>query len=134
MNDFLDSAHRHFADATLLDQEGRVASASHFYGVAGECVLKALMLGLSPITHVPKNIQKHVSQDLWSIFITHSSTASFPQRISACIQFQAGYQNWQIHQRYWNRASVARRPKLANERVSARGLMSVLDQVQRGLL
>ena len=134
MNDYVSAANRHYDDAVLLDQEGRVATASHLYGFVGECVLKALIFNLNPVASVPINMRKHMTQQLWTVFNGHSSLANFPSRISACIRFQSGYANWDVNQRYWAKSLIARKPKLVNERASARGLMSVLDQVQRGLL
>jgi hypothetical protein len=133
MEDFADAARRLYEDADLLDKSNRIATASHLYGFVGECVLKALMCNLSPVAKIPKNMKGHLPT-IWSVFKGHSAMSNFPQRVSACTPFEAGYGSWQVDQRYWARAGFTRHPKLTDEKASARGLMSVLDQVQKGLL
>jgi hypothetical protein len=132
MNDYVDSAKRLYADAVLLDTEERIATASHLYGFVGECVLKALMSGLLPVAKPPST--QHLSNELWEVFSAHPALADSPERISKCERFKNGYSSWNVHQRYSSKENFSRSPKLDNESASARGLMNVLDQVQRGLL
>lgn len=41
--DFLDAMDRHWQDAKLLGDNGRLANADHLYGISAECGLKALL-------------------------------------------------------------------------------------------
>ncbi|MDR3553905.1 MAG: hypothetical protein P4L55_04045 [Syntrophobacteraceae bacterium] len=44
--DFCDAAYRHFNDAKRLFDNDRMANADHLTGIAAECALKAVMVGL----------------------------------------------------------------------------------------
>lgn len=133
MEDFANAAKRLYADACLLDESNKIATASHLYGFVGECVLKALMCNLTPVAAISKNMMGHMPK-IWDVFQGHSIMSTYPHRIAACAKFQTGYDGWHVNQRYWSESNFSRHPKLIDESASARGLMSILDQVQRGLL
>lgn len=51
---YLSAAQRHFDDAELLHRKNRLDNASHHYGVAGECAVKAVCVeeaGTRPHKH-----------------------------------------------------------------------------------
>jgi len=54
--DFLAASHRHFDDATLLNEHQRFPAADHLAGFAAECALKAILLGFLGATLGPKGI------------------------------------------------------------------------------
>lgn len=137
MNDFLDAACRHYESALLLYQARNRASASHLFGIAGECVLKALIFQLQPQNNIPQHLRKHLGSDLWINFAGHPSMSMFPQRITAAQQFKTGFSDWDVSQRYVHRKvspPVFSAKILQSQRKSAKGLMATLDLIQRGLL
>ena len=136
MNDFLDAACRHYESALLLYQARNRANASHLFGIAGECVLKALIFQLQPQSNIPQNLRKHLGPDLWINFAGHPSMSMFPQRITTVQQFMTGFSAWDVNQRYIHRKvspSVFSAKILQSQRKSTKGLMTTLDLIQRGL-
>lgn len=131
MHDYADAAERHFLSADAVHSE-HPATASHCYGIAAECVLKALMSNLQPqVNRVSRN---HIGASLWAEFANHQVLQTHPSRVAAATKHQGGFSGWDVGQRYLNRA----RPEFAAAAVathqkSARGLLGLLQLVQRGL-
>jgi len=131
MHDYVDAAERHYlsADAMLA---AHPATASHGYGIAAECVLKALMSNLKPQLHrVSRN---HISPSLWAEFANHQVLQTHPSRVAAAYKHQGGLNGWELGQRYMNRASPEfSAATVATQQQSARGLLGLMQLVQRGL-
>lgn len=131
MQDYADAAERHYLSADALHTE-HPASASHCYGIAAECVLKALMCNLQPQTH--KVSGHHIGARLWAEFANHQILQAQPSRVAGVMQYQAGFSGWDVNQRYLNRTNpVFSQLQLAGLQQSARGLLGFLQLVQRGL-
>jgi hypothetical protein len=102
--DFLDAAHRHLMDARLLDRKhGRYANADHLYGIAAECMLKAIMVGLGATLSTKGNLQERAHRQhidtLWGEYCAFAagrggiSYLPFPSH--HCL-----FAGWRIDQRY----------------------------------
>lgn len=131
MNDYVDAAERHYLSAEAL--AAHPATASHCYGISGECVLKALMSNQQPQT-APIS-KDHLGSKLWSSFASSPALSSHPNRVTMARQFEACFTQWALHQRYFRRND----PSFDSATVSAQkqgaaGLRSLLQQVQQGLL
>lgn len=105
--DFLDAAHRHLADARLLDREQRYPNADHLYGIAAECMLKAIMVALGAPVSSKGNLHERAHKThidlLWSEFCAFVGGAGG----ASYLPFPPGYRpfpDWDINQRYAPRA------------------------------
>lgn len=106
--DFKNAAKRHFDDARWLEQYNRLANADHLYGLAAECMLKAMIARLDPGA-IDSNTgdfkgrsphKKHLNHstqnnDLWAYFINH-----FSARIQVHLPPVSPFPTWKIEQRY----------------------------------
>ncbi len=131
MNDYADAAERHFVSAEAM-RNAHPATASDCYGIAAECVLKALMSNLQP--QVNRVSGKHIGASLWAEFANHQTLQTHPSRIAGAIKYQSGFDGWDIGQRYLSRLSAEfAEAKVSTQHQSARGLLGLLQLVQRGL-
>jgi hypothetical protein len=130
MNDYVDAAERHYLSAMALI--AHPATASHCYGIAAECVLKALMSNLQ--SQVNPVSGKHIGASLWAEFANHQTLQTHPSRVAAAIKYQTGFNGWYAGQRYLSRKSAEfAAVKVSEQQKSARGLLGLLQLVQRGL-
>ena len=103
VTDFLDAADRHLTDAGLLHQEEHYANADHLYGIAAECMLKAIMVGLGAPVSKKGNLHERAHKahidELWSeycAFVGGVGGASYlPFSPNHC-----PFPDWNINQRY----------------------------------
>jgi len=131
MHDYADAAERHFLSADAI-HIAHPATASHCYGLAAECVLKALMSNLQP--QLNRVSGKHIGPSLWVEFANHQTLQTHPSRVTGAIKYQYGFNGWDIGQRYLSRVSPEfAGAKVAAQQQSARGLLGLLQLVQRGL-
>ncbi|MBX9835053.1 MAG: hypothetical protein K2X65_02615 [Burkholderiaceae bacterium] len=131
MQDYTDAAERHYLSANALFA-AYPATASHCYGIAAECVLKALMGNLQP--QAKRVSGNHIGPRLWDEFANHQTLQTHPSRIAGAIKNQGGFNGWDVGQRYFNQTSAEfSGPRLAAQQQSARGLLGLLQLAQRGL-
>lgn len=131
MHDYADAAERHFLSADAM-HAAHPATASHCYGIAAECVLKALMSNLQP--QVQRVSGNHIGSRLWTEFANHQVLQTHPSRVAGVMKHQAGFNRWDVGQRYLNRASPEFAfQKVATQQQSARSLLGLLQLIQRGL-
>jgi hypothetical protein len=57
--DYKNAACRHYEDAEILFKQLRWANADQLYGLAAECGLKAVMVGLGARTKSSGDLKKH---------------------------------------------------------------------------
>lgn len=131
MDDYIDAAQRHYQDGKLLHEQSppRLANASHLYGLAAECALKAIMRKVLPNTtfggrtgHIP---------ELFTEFKSHKSAkdAKLLTRVSSCA---LGLTNWSVQQRY--QAEMAFELEVvATQAESAHKLLVLRKHHERGL-
>jgi hypothetical protein len=103
--DFKNAYARHQKDANHLFDNKRYANADHLYGLAAECALKAVMIGLEP-SLVNKNgdlLDKgnkiHIDK-LWGhfrIFLQGRTASSYLAHISSN---KNPFSNWNVNDRY----------------------------------
>jgi hypothetical protein len=141
VNDFEDAAYRHYESAEVLHAcVGHLANASHLYGISGECALKAILFQRHKGVQVPQASKLHISnsgkKSLWNHFANHPYMASSPVIISKATSFQSFFRNWSIEHRYWNGSVFDTHigADVVNQAKGAKGLLGVLDLVQRGLI
>ena len=101
--DFSDAARRHFADGDHLFARNRFANADHLYGLAAECGLKAIMVGLKPnlkcsTRGIIKSYQVHIDK-LWNQFLA-LATGRLGAKYSAHLDPANPFSNWTVDQRY----------------------------------
>lgn len=131
MNDYADAAERHFLSASVL-LDNYPATTSHCLGIAAECVLKTLMCDLRP--QEKKVSGHHLGPRLWAEFANHQILQAHPSRVAQVQRQQPGFSDWDIHQRYFNRAdSCFSNAKLIQQKNSAKALLGLMQLVQRGL-
>lgn len=139
MNDYADAAGWHFESASVLHEQSRHqqscrAGASHGYGIAAECVLKALMCDLKPQSN--KVSGRHLGYALWREFENHQVLQAHTFRAHSALQSQSQFANanWDINHRYLNHtAPHFSAQRLEQQEQGARKLVGLLQLVQRGL-
>lgn len=133
MEDYHDAASRHFSDANLLHKQAppRLANASHLYGFAGECALKAIMAGKSGTgkvqhTHLPK---------IFSEFQSHSvlrGNSKLLARFKACC---VGLNSWKVEERYHHQNSISfSEGRVQSEHEAAERLLGLLHLWKKGAI
>ena len=127
--DYRDAADRHFHDAELLYSQGRLANADHLYGLAAECSLKTVMIGLGASVSTDGSVKRphmvHINE-LWNEFITFASRrngARYAQIMPSGLPFA----NWHISERYHAQSHFGN-PHVSAHRVAAEGVMKVLQK------
>lgn len=102
--DFKNAYERHQKDANSLFDNKRYANADHLYGLAAECALKAIMMGLDPCIannkgdlNDPKD-KKHINflWDHFKLFIQGRSASSY----LAYVSMKNPFNKWSIEARY----------------------------------
>lgn len=132
MEDYRDAAHRHFEDAKLLHQQNppRLPNASHLYGVAGECAIKAMMGG----TKGTSKVRRVHLPDILEEFLNHNicRNASLAKRVKNCA---SGFSAWQVNERYFSRqAPQFSSTRIDEERNASQRLLALVAQLKRGII
>jgi hypothetical protein len=126
--DFKNAYARHQQDADSLFDNKRYANADHLYGLAAECALKAVMLGLDP-TIVDKNgdflnasDKKHIDKlwDHFRLFLQGRNASSLLIHISSS---NNPFHKWTINSRYshqktFNKGNVFPHKKTVNNSIA----------------
>lgn len=101
---FKEAAQRHYKDAKLLEDNKRLPNADHLYGLAAECALKAIMVGLDAnITSsdgdlVHQNHRVHIDM-LWSEFRIFAEGRNAARYLSK-LPDDNPFTDWRISNRY----------------------------------
>lgn len=115
--DFKNAYARHQQDADSLFDNKRYANADHLYGLAAECALKAVMVGLDP-TLVDKNgdflnasDKKHIDK-LWNHFRLFLQGRNAPSLLGQISGPSNPFSKWTVnsryaHQKYFTKGDVA---------------------------
>lgn len=131
MDDYIDAAQRHYRDGKLLHEQSppRLANASHLYGLAAECALKAIMRKDLPGTpfggstgHIPA---------LFREFKSHKS-AKDVKLLTSVNSCALGLKNWGVQQRYQAEAAFGVEV-VAEQEESARKLLLLRKNHERGI-
>lgn len=137
--DFCGSAHRHMADAELLENNGRVPNAGHLYGYVAECGLKALLIWHgyptdtegSPKSQQTPNIRVHINELSapptflrLSLFLDGRSGAKYLALIPGIKDFA----DWHIKHRYYSEAALPK--SLPKWKTAARQVCLMLDHAK----
>lgn len=106
MTDFKNATVRHSKDADLLFDKKRYANADHLYGLAAECALKGVMVGLDhsivePLTGDLKNKpdKKHIDK-LWDHFRFFIQNRNAPIYLNCLSNPNNPFSNWKVDDRY----------------------------------
>jgi hypothetical protein len=106
--DYQKAARRHYDDAELLYDNSRWANADQLYGIAVECILKTIMVGLGasvdPATGDLTKHKKHLQhnkpdKDLWPEFIYFANGRN-GAKYAGLLPSPNPFHNWAIEQRY----------------------------------
>ena len=131
MEDYHDAATRHFSDGDLLQQQvpQRLANASHLYGLAGECALKAIMAGKSGAGKVKHAHLPNILEE----FEIHSIAKGNPSLVTRVKKCAVGLNQWRIDERYHNRSSAAFTVgRIQSEHDAAKRLIGLLHLWEKG--
>lgn len=104
---FTDAFNRHFNDAELLLDKQRFANASHLYGLAAECGLKALMVkfGMPLSDNSPQDRNDRVHADkIWQRYQSYQSGHIAGAGYGLTVQNP--FSAWSVHQRYWKSSCI----------------------------
>jgi hypothetical protein len=110
MPDYRDAAERHWEDAGFLINKNRKANADHLFGLAAECALKAVMLGLGMQLRpdgapVESRHRKHVDS-LWGEFCSFAQGRNGAKYAAMVSSVANPFSGWNISQRYEHRANI----------------------------
>lgn len=127
--DFADAAVRHWEDAELLRERGRLPNADQLFGLAAEGALKAIMAGLGMATRpdgAPQERRHLVHIDeLWDEFATFASGTTASQ-YAPSLQVNP-FRMWRISQRYCNSKDIS----LDDVALHRRGAMAAMAALRR---
>ena len=109
--DFRDAAERHHSDGLHLLGDGRAAGADQQFGVAAECALKAILVGLKAMplgaSGSPSQRDHRVHADgIWALFATCAQGrkgVGYARLLQVPVN---PFADWKIEQRYQNRGAV----------------------------
>jgi hypothetical protein len=102
--DFADAARRHYADGNYLFQINRWANADQLFGLASECGLKAIMVGLDPTINLEGDLTRQYRKHINLIWNQVSSFAAGRSgaRYSAILAAGDPFSDWHVIQRYYH--------------------------------
>ncbi|MHB9072065.1 MAG: SAM-dependent methyltransferase [Desulfobaccales bacterium] len=127
--DFRDASERHWDDSGHLFTNTRLANADHLLGLASECALKAVMLGLG-MTLRPDGApadwkyRQHIKL-LWDEFKTFAQNRSAAHYAAMLGGNPNPFDNWDVNQRYGHRTQFSE-PVVRNHHQAAEKTMRVL--------
>lgn len=128
---FQDSHSRHWEDAEILFDAGRLANADHMYGIAAECGLKALMavwgMGYDDSRDMPSDQADRKHAD--GIWQRYGQYLQGPQAGDYQLSNNP-FDDWSIHQRYWPR-SCFKRETVSRHRRGAEEVREVFKKAER---
>lgn len=104
---YVEAALRHWRDAELLKTHSRVENADQLYGIAAECALKVVLLGMPGCSSngvLRKAYKQHIDE-LWDKMPLQNVANRFPCLPTVLSQANP-YQDWRIDQRYAADGSV----------------------------
>ncbi|MBF0133755.1 MAG: hypothetical protein HQL75_14365 [Magnetococcales bacterium] len=100
---FFEAAQRHWLDAEILFERGRFANADQLYGLAAECVLKAIW---EPHVNGIKNFRVHMDENkLIKNIITFFNLRTHISLLNL-IPEDSPYDDWAITQRYCSESII----------------------------
>jgi hypothetical protein len=97
---FLEAARRAYHDGTTLCRAERYGTADHLFGLAAECGLKAVLVGLNAIPRQgpPRRSRFRVHVDkLWDEYATHIAGRG---DASLLLSLSAPFAAWSVDHRY----------------------------------
>jgi hypothetical protein len=106
---YRDAAVRHFVDGDTLNRATRHANADQLFGLAAECALKAVMVGLG--MQVTKNgaprdyAHKVHMPELWMAFQSFAE-GRLGSRYLEPLSHRNPFDDWRVDQRYWVSSSI----------------------------
>ncbi len=128
-----EAARRHHRDAAYLLSAGgaRRGNADQTYGLAAECALKAVMIGLgAPASSAGQVLERrhrvHIDR-LWTEFIAFAGTrggAAYAGQLPAGRPFA----DWSVGQRYAGRHALPTHSRVETHKSAADSTMRILDQ------
>lgn len=129
---FYQAARRHQHDAALLHGEGRLGGADHLYGLAAECALKAILVGLGEIKNPdkPQPYKKHI-ETLWGQFDAYMQGHG-AQRYG--LPSGKPFDKWHVEQRYEDDAWFATAPVDDHRQAAAQTIALLQKAVVDGVI
>jgi len=129
--DFRDAADRHWTDSWYLSNNNRLPNADHLLGLAAECALKAIMLGLGMLLRTDgapdeKGHRVHINE-LWDEFITFAQKRNGTHYAAMLSGNPNPFSDWNINQRY-NHRTQFNEPLVTNHRTATKAVMKVLQE------
>jgi hypothetical protein len=100
---FTEAAGRHAKDARLLADVGRIGNASHLWGFAAECGLKAVLRAVDPTLFSAAgdptaHYRKHIDT-LWPLMHSFLSGRS-EAYLTGLLPLTNPFDQWSVHDRY----------------------------------
>ena len=127
--DFVEATCRHFDDAAVLDQVPRRENAGHLYGLASECALKAVMVGLNPALaesdgDLKKKERFHLNKHVVVDLATGTDTRLGNLIISRIPNITA-FKDWEVEHRYYSSSNIP--PSFNRWKTAALEVRAMLD-------
>lgn len=141
-----ESSHRHFDDGCFLQADRRHPNADHHFGVAAECAVKALLVGLGVRTDAAGNIDRPYRRHMGELFEpTPGAQTNLCAEFSAFVRGRSGarylprlpdgetledlFEDWSIDQRYVESCDI--RPARVHDHFrAARALLVCLERAE----
>ena len=98
--DYAATAKRHWDDAEFLRENNRLPNADQLYGLAAECSLKAIMVGLGAPVVQGMPSRNHID-DLWAEYQVFLQGFNASRYWSPLSEFSVNpFADWSTNQRY----------------------------------
>lgn len=149
---YCQSAHRHYQDGRYLQDDRRQPNADHHFGVAAECAVKALLVGLGVQTDPAGNIDRSYRHHLGEAFEFGPGSRGSARQTNLCAEFgmylrghrgarylpklpegealEDLFADWSIDQRYCESDDI-RAAQVHTHARAARALLSCLERAQQ---
>lgn len=123
---FAEPARRCFQDAETLFRSGRLGTPDHLYGLAAECALKAILVGLKVICDLsPERRYKVHIDKLWGEYLLAVSSRGRSAR-SLSLDSYNPFISWLSEHRYWDDGAFDA-DRVSKHREGARKAIALLE-------
>lgn len=132
-DDFRDAAQRHLHDAKLLLDQERLANASHLFGLAAECALKAVAGHFTPTVRFSGRTG-HIPQLFAELANASPAMADNPVLVGKIAALEPQFAHWKISERYAAQARfTGARARVLQERAAASAAHLLMHNCLAGL-
>jgi hypothetical protein len=131
--DFTSASRRHWSDAALLRENGRLGNADQLYGLSAECALKAVMVAsgaqTSPAGDLVDRAHKVHVDALWAEYHVTVQGRTRQRYLTPLGGFAENpFSEWSVEQRYYHDSALPGGAARIRHEKASRACQVVLDR------